>query len=343
MKQFIYMGAQMPQTRDSVLDIMKGIAMMFVIMAHTNFPWESYHTFANLRSVLFFVISGYFAKDWLMLDYLRLGVKRIFFPIVFTSVLMLLFVFVLDEIFDTKAFYVALKSVLLGTSSYPSVPCEMYIISDGPLWFLWATIFVRFFWILLKNLISNEIVRGGLIFTMAIAISYTKQFYTMPFSIQAAFGALGFFYAGYLCRKYDFLNSDVGKRIFPFFAICLVYCVGCSNIDINLCVYDAFYVIDLLGAVAAFYCVYAVVKKYNTDSKFWNALNYLGRNSLIALCIHAIDQNILVYWFPVKIWSYFDGNFQMVCVYLIRVLWVFLGIYFILKFRLIREKIFFIK
>lgn len=85
--------------RDPVFDIMKGIAIFFVVMSHSNVAWLSSHTFATLRSPLFFIISGYFAKEWLLMNFIRNGAKRLLIPYVVTSLFMFPFVFLLSVFF----------------------------------------------------------------------------------------------------------------------------------------------------------------------------------------------------------------------------------------------------
>ena len=87
--------------RDCTFDIMKGIAMVLVIMSHT-LPFEMTRPFAPFRSTLFFIVSGYFAKDWLFKDFLIYGSKRLLIPYLFTCVLMFPLVLLGDYLFDIR-------------------------------------------------------------------------------------------------------------------------------------------------------------------------------------------------------------------------------------------------
>ena len=332
----------MPKTRDPVFDIMKGFAILFVVMSHTECPWLSFHAFAYLRSPLFFVISGYFAKEWFFCNFMKNGAKRLVIPLFFTSIIMLPVVYVLDLAYETHSFDVAIKSLLLGTASWPVPLGEVYVLSVGPLWFVWASILVRICWSVLQR-IRIEVLRGCIVLFLAIVAYWSKFYCTLPFSIQASFGALGFFYAGYLIKKKNLLENNMGKKTFTFCLVALVYCVGFSNLDVNLCIYGAFYVIDVLAVVAAFFILHAVITRYKTETKFWTLMNFVGRYSLVALCVHAIDQNILVYWFPSKIWSSFKGTFEIICAMSLRMIFVVFGTYLISKNKFLCEKIFFIK
>ena len=328
--------------RDPVFDIMKGFAIISVIIIHTGPPWHLYHLLSFFHVPLFFVISGYFAKESAFIDFVKNQFLKIFVPLVFTSSVMLFIVGVLDVLYGTHSIYVAAQSLLLGTASWPVPEYEIYVLSAGPLWFIWALILVRFYWFLLQNL-KVEYLRRALILILAVTSYLSKPYLTLPFSIQASFGALGFFYAGFWIKKRGLLENETGRKFFFVCLIAFVYCIGFSNVDVNLCVYDAFYVIDVLAVVAVFFALYAVVGKYRTETRFWSLVNFIGRYSLVAFCVHSIDQNILVYWFPYKIWSSFTGNFQAVCAILLRVIFVIFITYLVSKSKFLREKIFFIK
>lgn len=140
----------MLKTRDPVFDIMKGFAILFVIMSHSNVPFSP-HVFASLRSPLFFIVSGYFAKEWFFADFMKNGAKRLFLPLMFTSLSMLPIVFAWDLLFDTNVFQLALCSLALGTSSWIGLDPNISQLSTGPLWFVWTSILVRIYWSFLQK------------------------------------------------------------------------------------------------------------------------------------------------------------------------------------------------
>lgn len=332
----------MPKTRDPVFDIMKGFAILFVIMSHTNLPYSS-HVFVSLRSPLFFIVSGFFAKEWFFCDFMKNGVKRLLIPMIVTNLAMIPALFLCDYIFETNVTSKAIQSMLLGTSSWCLVGSSVFEMSAGPLWFVWASILVRIYWSFLQR-VKTELLRGIIIFALAIVSFKSKSYFTLPFSFQASFGAMGFFYAGYIIKHYNLLENGWGKRLFTPCLVCLIYNTCFSNIDINFCWYGGGYMIDLLGCVGAFFIVYSVVKmNYDLKNRFWQVVNFIGRYSLVALCVHSIDQCLLVHWLPVKFWTWFALGFEQICAYIIRILFVVFLTYLISKNKFLCEKIFFIK
>ncbi len=336
------MGVQMQKTRDSIFDIMKGIAIISVVVIHSCPPWQLYHLLSFFHVPLFFVISGYFSKEKRFSEVFLNRVTKLLIPLVFTSLVMLLVVSLLDAVCGTHSIDVAVKSLLLGTASWTMPPGEVYILSAGPLWFLWALVFVSVYWSFFQR-VNNELLRGVLVLVFAMAANLSKSYFTLPFSIQASFGALGFFYAGFLVKKYGLLENVLGKKISIVCLIAFVYCVGFSNIDVNLCAYGALYVPEVLAVLAVFFALHAIVTKYRTESRLWSLLNFVGRYSLVAFCVHSIDQNIFVYWLPYKIWASFEGDFQTNCAILLRIMLVIFTTWLVSKNKFLCKKVFFIE
>lgn len=330
----------MVMKRNSTFDIMKGLAILFVIVSHCDFPYLPHHALAPMRSSLFFVISGYFAKNWLLRDLLRNGAKRLFIPYFFTCGLMLLVILIADQIFEQKCFTTAVYSVVFGSSSLPEWFLGHKGVNIGPLWFVCASILVRIYWTFLCKMKRNFVKA-----IVCVLLAYISFFFggkiVVPWSIFASFGALGFFFAGVMIRKYDLLKS---KRVFPFFIVCWVYCASNSFLDINRSCYESFYILDLFGCVGAFFMLESLIERYaDLNLKFWKFLNFMGRYSLIAFCIHAVDQCINVHWLPFKFWEYFSTDFEKVCAVILRIGIVACGTYLVTKTSFLKEKIFFVK
>ena len=151
--------------RDCTFDIMKGIAMVLVIASHTiplvNGP------FAYWRSALFFIISGYFAKEWPVGEFLQKGAKRLFIPYVVTCLFMFPFVLLGEYLLDVDVLKIALKSMALGASCFGYAD-KYRDICIGPLWFVCASTWVRIIWALLQK-IRSEHIRGVFIAQIQVA------------------------------------------------------------------------------------------------------------------------------------------------------------------------------
>ncbi len=326
--------------RDSTFDIMKGIAMVMVVLSHTA-PYA--HSLVYWRSAMFFIISGYFAKSWPVGEFLRNGAKRLVIPYVVTCLFMLPLVLLGEHIMDVDVLPNVLKSMALGAAAFGYAD-NYKDICIGPLWFVCASIWVRILWALFQK-IKNVAVRGGAIVLLGVAAYKLKENAINPWSIFSAFGALGFFFCGFAIRKYDLLNSEIGKRVMPIAVMCLVFCICFSSMDVNYCFYKKGYLVSLAASVGAFMLLHAGVKRYadlNTGI-VWNFLNFFGRYSLVAFCFHSVDQCLTVHWFPFKFWWQFSTTFEYICALVMRIGFAAIGCYFVSKNKFLKERIFFIR
>lgn len=329
----------MTKNRDATFDIMKGVAMLIVIAFHI-FPNETCF-FSYWRSALFFIISGYFAKEWTFKVFLQKGAKPLLIPYVVVCLFMLPFVFIGEHLFNVSIVPIALKSILMGSTSFGYLD-KWNEVNIGPLWFLCALFWVRLMWFVICK-IPKDYARGVIVVLLALVSCVLKGFVINPWSFLSACGALGFFFSGYIVRKYDLLGSERGKIVVLPLMVLLAYCMGFSNMVIASCSYSRGYIIELLASIAAFMLLYAFVQRF-ADVKYlpWRFLNFFGRYSLVVFCLHAVDQCINVHWFPLKIWSFFMTEYELLCSFVIRVGIVALGAFLISKNKFLREKIFFI-
>ena len=93
-----------------------------------------------------------------------------------------------------------------------------------------------------------------------------------------------------LIRKFNLLNPSNIKRLFPFLLILWLYSWNSKGMDIALCRFRSGYIFSLFGALGAFFALYILVKNfYREESPFWKIIHFVGRNSLIVYCVHAIE------------------------------------------------------
>ena len=329
--------------RDSTFDIMKGIAMVLVILSHTAPLINHNHPFAYWRSAMFFIISGYFAKEWPFLEFMQKGAKRLIIPYIVTCLFMLPFVLLGEQILEVNVLPNVLKSMFWGAASF-GYDGKWKEITIGPLWFVCASIWVRIMWSFFRK-ISNEYIRGCVILLLAMASYRLKAFIPNPWSIFSAFGALGFFFVCFMIRNKNLLNSNTGKKIFPITMICLVYCISFSELDINYCIYaKGLYVVELIASMGAFILLYTIVQRFSDITMYpWKFLNFFGRYSLVAFCVHSVDHCLNVHWFPFRLWDLFASDFEIVLALIMRVGFVAIGVYLVSKNKFLRERVFFIK
>lgn len=284
--------------RDESFDLLKGLGIILMIWAHCRTDAINHFAY-TFHMPLFFFISGYFFKCRSFKKELFLDFQRIVVPYVFTCLVMMLLAF---SVFDKFTFgsmsRIALYSPLWGGGIFGHLFAVQESLFVGPLWFLLGLLWTRLMACVLFRFIKSDMVCGAIIFILAIVAKCAFEVLGhIPLSFLQAFGCLGFFYMGNLAKKYDLLNYVNMKKILPVCLLCWLYCMTFSSLALHKCMYDGFYILDILSAWGVFCVLFILVKNVYCDSNwFWKIVLFIGRNSIIVLCVHAIDHCMLNRW-----------------------------------------------
>lgn len=284
--------------RDESFDLLKGLGIILMIWVHCRTPAVSDFAY-TFHMPLFLFISGYFFKSRDFKHEVSLDFRRILVPYVFTCLVMLVLAFITFDGFSFGSMSrTALFSSLWGGAVWGhlfSIPESLFI---GPLWFLLGLLWVRLIASVLFRFIKNDVACGAIIFILAIVAKCVFEVHGhIPMSFLQAFGCLGFFYMGNLAKKYDLLNYANLKKILPVSLLCWLYCMTFSSLALHICVYEGFYVLDILGAWGVFGVLFVFVKNVYCETNWlWKIILFVGRNSIIVLCVHAVDHCMLNRW-----------------------------------------------
>lgn len=269
--------------RDVSLDIMKGIAIIAVVFGHcTLFP---FHTFIfSFHMPLFFIVAGYLYKEKDICISLTKDFSRLVLPYIVFSLIRAL-KFTITKGIEHDWSYV--KSVWMEML-YGNV-CSIYgeiKIHSTILWFLLALFVCKnFFNILNYNIKSKRIlyiIAGGVSLIITVCANYII---ILPWGLSTGGSAMIFYVIGNIAKN----------RIFSIYAIVplvLFWCIGIaySQIDMIECHYNL-YPIDVLGACGATWLIYILAKWISKKESIINTgLSWMGRYSLIVLCMHFMVQ-----------------------------------------------------
>lgn len=286
--------------RIDFLDIAKGIAIIAIILGHLGSNTINRVVF-TFHVPIFFIITGYFInKKYTIKEFIENKFKRLIIPYFVTSILIIII-----SIFSIKLFYgvnffnwIGAKQYLIATiygAGDNHVFLGYKIRAIGAIWFLWAS-----FWASILLRISLELKKEYRILFIAIlfVIGYfSSKIIWLPLSIQAGFCATLFMYVGYLINtyfdKYKHIYIKYKKHIiiislliwiqfiYSFKSFWLVHC------DIGRGI------IDIIGSLCACYCIIIISKVIKTKTRFtYKIFEFLGRYSLLILCIHIIELNL---------------------------------------------------
>ncbi len=329
--------------RDESFDVVKGLGIILMIWVHCRTEAISHFAY-TFHMPLFLFVSGYFFKSRSFKKELSLDIQRIVVPYVFTCLVMVLFAF---SAFDKFTFgsmsKVALYSPLWGGAVFGHLFAVQESLFIGPLWFLLGLLWTRLMAGVLFRFVKNDMVCGAIIFILAIVAKCAFEVFDhIPLSFLQAFGCLGFFYMGYLAKKYDLLNNVNMKRLLPVCLLCWLYCMTFSSLALHKCMYEGFYILDILGAWGIFCVLWVLVKNvYCENNWFWKIIQFVGRNSIIVLCIHAVDHCMLYRWSAVG--SQLINLVGNIPITFARLAFAILLSYLLTKNKFLYEKIFCMK
>ena len=270
--------------RIDYIDVAKGIGIIFVILAHTDFNYC--HFLKNLSTIgwtfnmpLFFIRSGLcFRKKGNEITYTLL--KRLIVPFYFTIFIFIVFYLVLGYYDEAKRW---VWGGIYGSGLVYSTP--FYIKGVGPIWFLWAL-----FW---AKIILNYIVHlpEHLVLVLVVLLAYWGIFsysrFVLPIEIQNGCIGLLYLFIGFLVHKYGLLQ----KFNLPLFVFSLVvWGVGCFNgygyMNLIICKVD---LISIIVSCCACYVILFLSKLFERFKILCAILTWLGKNTIVILCFHTFE------------------------------------------------------
>ena len=273
-------------------DVAKGICIISVILGHQGIPWINQIVYTYHLPV-FFIIAGYFFKKTDHLELIKSKARRLLVPYALTSVIM-------GAMNVAKAWYkgtpknqalfTALDAALYGAGGVSETP--FHINSIGAIWFLWALFFASLIFNYFIEKKYDQIILASIAFMGWSTYNVTKIW--LPLSVQAGMLACIYLLIGYEYRKSQMANTPIGTTL--FLALFLIMVCGIQNFEGIWLVHDHFGngLFDFFVTIAASAVVIAF-SGYICRTSEWikRAFIFFGKNSLVILCAHLVDLNVL--------------------------------------------------
>lgn len=276
----------MSKARNTTIDIMKGIAILLVILGHFESIPDIKHWITSFHMPLFFIIAGYFHKPQFNYDTLSKDIKRLVIPYVFVMGFLLVYSFSINILYRNtpEIFYLT-----LGGAIFPN---GTHFANSVPVWFLLALFWCRQFFNLFSCIKKsyNWIIAA----CVGIICIYIKQAisFELPFSITEGICALPFFVIGHIYNKYG--ENVYGTKIWSaiFIIIWIVFYKYCS-VGMIKASYNQFplaFTCACGGTIGIYYISY-ITQKVPYISRY---LEWAGVNSLVILCAHTIERYVAI-------------------------------------------------
>ena len=289
--------------RIEAFDIIKGIGIILMIVAHTYGPNSmSWDFISAFHMPLFFIVAGYFYKQKPISELLKKNVKQLLIP----YLTLCLIVIVLTQTRHPHAVRNDIEGTLNGM---------------GPGWFLLSMFMVRIVFHYIVKSFPIHYLNCSLLISLTICcITY---FYNIP-SFLAFFPCLVslFFVAiGYYIRMHSFLDSE-NKHSFLYLFCGMLFWLTTSlygKVEMSQCVFKLL-IVDFCGSLGGTFIVYKISKfidKSNGNIKY--ILSYAGKYSIVILFFHCIDYCVPI-WYLIE--PYITPSILLLVILILRLLFV---------------------
>lgn len=279
-------------------DIAKGIAILCIILGHFSVPDipDLLQRFCfSFHMPLFFILAGYFFRNGRSTEELiKTEAKRLLIPYLWCSFALIVFAILVNSVRNVpqsaeQAIIEWIGAAVYGSGNGYSEPFG--IKSIGIIWVLPAMLWC----LLLFNLCMKQ--KNPLVWILLfVAAGYcTKQYFWMPYSIQASLLCMAYLYFGYEVKEKKLLEHIEEKPywIAVLFLLWAFYlAAGGGNLYLVGGAFGKGLLCDLFFSSVASLCVlYFSQLLDGKTNKIKQGLSFLGRNSLTILCIHLIELN----------------------------------------------------
>ncbi len=282
--------------RISYLDIAKGISIICIILGHLG-KFTITRVVFTFHVPIFFLISGYFIDDKLKIwDFTKKKAKRLLIPYYITClVIILLGLYFTFTIGTYKGrFLYWLKASLYAAGSPHSKPFEINQI--GAIWFLWALFWGSIF--LRISLAMRKEIRIIFIGALFLVGYYTRNLFWLPLSIQPGACSVLFMYIGYLIKTYKDKIDKIPKPIkvigsLVALIITILFIKNFKTFFLVECDIGRG-VIDIIGCLCSCWIVILISQFIDRHTHILkNTFINIGEHSLILLCVHIVELNLL--------------------------------------------------
>ena len=295
--------------RDDSIDIMKGIGILCMVMAHVYYGRYFDHLVHAFHMPLFFFASGYLTQKLKCnrIDFFR-KFKKVMIPYYFWGVLII----TIDSFFKNISWTKSIYHLLWENSS------DLY--DAGPLWFLSAYYISG----LIFNIIMVNVKNKYLSYITIIIISLfgitvnTILGSRLPMSLDVAMVSSGFWLTGYFIKNHKeqpYIGIIHNMKWYLIFCLSIVICGlifvnGYVNLRLNE--YSNI-ILFWINAICSILLILSISKKLetytrNTSNKFFamiaNFLKILSKSSMVFLCTNKIVIEILN-----RFWNSVSTNF----------------------------------
>lgn len=314
------------------IDIVRGIAIIFVIIGHglqnsgiQQFAWGAFlvNFIFAFHLPVFFVASGYLYKSKSIKKSLKSGFNNLLLPYLFSVAIIILGSLLAKHKLLTNIFannWVSLPSMFIrvayaaGQSMESVVSNQHYgpIPPVGVIWFLPCMFIAVVLFNLLMRLADRyqmaEFSRVSLILLVtALGILIHKRIF-MPWTADSALISQSFFYFGYIVKKYRILETLSSSYYVGSISIWLLSAkLGMFQLSSGNAPDYLVGIVAGCGSSLVIFKASILIFKFLGAKKLVLFLQKIGQGSLLIMCFHSLDGTGFV--FLGHLMSYFSTRY----------------------------------
>ncbi len=292
----------MNQQRNSIFDLMKGLGIILVMLAHLVFtqgmPKQIIHSF---HMPLFLILAGVLAKDLSAISSFRQftikNARRLLLPFVVTMLMLCAWGAV--QAFakhDVGIFLRQFCSLISATAD--GWHTQWGLAYAGPMWFLVALFLVREMFVGIQYVCGSicDKYRDVSILCISLTLSVISVLIhpympSLPFCIFQSFTALGFYAVGWFIHRHPIPWWVYGLSVLVW-PCAILY----GYVNVESCTVQ-YYPLSFIGGCGGTYVIYLLCKGLDKLSSyissslhlFTGSLAWCGMFSLPILCMHELE------------------------------------------------------
>ena len=319
--------------RDGSFDVAKALAMVAVIAGHTALRFlpdasaSGTVAFAfSFHMPLFFVVSGYFMRAD---GSTRVGkdIRSLLIPYFVTAFAVIAGLcasnLVLHDLGSTRELlFTWLNASVFAQGDMTAHPLWPQTARIGAIWFLWALFWARLEVAILLRLPGN--VQAPVVFLGSLVAMFSSDYVFLPLSVQPGICAALFVYFGHWLREGDRLKGLLSRRLLwiPLALVWIWAIVRYAGFGMAICDYGPTVVAvvrNVAGGIAGTLCVLRIccwLERKIGEGRAWGFVQRMGRITLLVLCVHLFEDNVLRWGSVVEGWNALvpvPGSWAVVC------------------------------
>ena len=289
----------MDKRRNIQMDIIRGIGMILIVLAHTGSPFDHFVYLFHLA--LFFMLSGYFFKvdnvkdNNSLKNFILKKIKRLYLPYIIANIICIL----LNNIFIKNNLYSAISHNYFTIKDFTYQIIMTLLFSNttemvGATWFLPILFSITIVYGIIESLLNKFTKKSNLIqLFISIVFFYIGKF-LISNEIEVLFIGVQFFTCYILFdigRKFKLLKLELNKiikcilLILSFVMLLILNKIGTIELSLNIYTRFRFFIaVSVLGWIFIYEISY-FISKINVLNRIFE---YIGKNTMPIVILHFI-------------------------------------------------------